>query len=268
MGDEAMPDLSRRHLVTTAAGLPALALPAAGGVAALPTGPAFAREADQEVRITELWARRQNKVRELRALHDQIEEAEAKLPEWARGGPMYVNSEGEYVGQFVGWPAVDDGGRRPGKGAYINRRPGPGDIRRNFELSFSITRSKEGRRKLRSEYKNALTRLNERRAKQRLEEDAVGLGSLHNATEIVCSQISHTDYQIVAFPKSSPARAAAVYLSEMMFDASKTDYTPLAAQPILEHLRPHLTGLLAQHVDDVIAGAGAGKQMGDYEFWG
>lgn len=41
-------------------------------------------------------------------VEDEIARREALLPEWARPGPMYLDASGNYVGEVVDWPRVDN----------------------------------------------------------------------------------------------------------------------------------------------------------------
>ena len=68
----------RRSLVTSAAALPALAVPAA----------AVAACSADDARINALWTERTATAGELRKLGREINEATAKMPDWARPGPQ------------------------------------------------------------------------------------------------------------------------------------------------------------------------------------
>src|ERR1700688_3664159 len=112
---------NRRSLVTGVPALLALALPAAA--------------ANDDALIDILWIERTRIVSETRANARAYREAEARLPEWASAGPSYLYSDGSYGGPDVGWPRRD---AKPPERGYINVRPSPDDIRRDFELYVSV----------------------------------------------------------------------------------------------------------------------------------
>jgi hypothetical protein len=249
-----MSKLSRRSLVTSAAALPELAVP----VAAVATCSA------DDARINALWAERTATAGELRGLHREIEEAESKLPEWARPGPKYLRSDGTYGGEDVGWPLIQ-GGRTPEDGV-INKRPSPDDIRETFEIHVrhrgeDVWQRVKDAQKV---YEKSMAELNERLRLQRIEKERVGLAGCDERQEALCDRSNDIDDAIEAMPATA-AKAAAMFMIAMLRnnpgnadtlrgDGSDGDGDGLGsiAGHILPVLRPQLTGLIAHHVDDLI----------------
>jgi hypothetical protein len=83
---------TRRAILAGAAAVP---------IAATTAERAFARSADDE-RIEQLWRARTELAAESRTLDRAHADAEARLPEWAAPGPMYLQSDGSHGGPVVG----------------------------------------------------------------------------------------------------------------------------------------------------------------------
>jgi hypothetical protein len=243
-----MPNLSRRHLVTTAAALPALAVPAAAQAM-----PAFA--ADQNKVINEMWERRLSVVRELAGVHRQIDDAEVQLPKWARCGPRYLCHDGTFDGPMVGWPLIEDDGKRPTVGDRFNRRPGPHDLRDDLELTLRLVGNK-GRKAAQRAHAELMAELNARIGKQRAEQEKFGLPTLYDRGDELAARISAIEDEVVNVPIASPAKAAAMFLLGMSRDSIDSDTIydgfGMAVDGVLPLLHPFLSGALACHVADVM----------------
>lgn len=225
-------------------------------------------QAADDDRVQMLWNERTAATRRLRRTWADTTAAEASMPEWAQSGPMYLLSDGSYGGTVVGWPRIE-GGRLPVGQAMINKRPGPHDLEKNFNLAVRQG-GQRSRKMAQRTYDRALAALNDRRARQRAERDKVGLTELNATLDNLADLISELNEQIEAIPGVSPTKTAAVFMiaitrgfGDNALDDSDAQET--MAQAILPLIRPHLSGLIAQHIDDVIQHPST--PHGERDFW-
>jgi len=236
---------TRRAILAGAAAVP---------IAATTAERAFARTADDE-RIEQLWKERTKLVAESQELHRAHVNAEACLPEWAAPGPTYLHSDGSYGGPDVGWPRKEVD-RLPEGPVMINVRPSPHDCRRDFETSVRIWGKRE-RKKAQRVYEARIAALDERIARQREEHAKVGLPAIDDLTEHVMDRVCDIDDAIKAIPTSSPTKAAAHFMLGLLLGRlsdtlDDDDDLGTIASGVLPLLRPHLSGMIAQHIDDLI----------------
>jgi hypothetical protein len=226
--------LSRRSLVTGAAALTALPIPAAA--------------TKDDARIERLWIERTRIASEMRAIARASREARGKMPEWAANGPMYLKSDGTYGGPIVGRPRKDDC-RLPQAGAIINVRPSAQDIRKDFDLYVSVY-GPRARKAAWEVYKKRVAQFNERCRQQKLLEQALGLPSLEKRSDGLMSRLFKID-KAIEEAATSPTKAATLFMIELQCGRTNVGLEN-ADVCLLSVLRPHLTGLIALHVDDLI----------------
>ena len=204
-------------------------------------------------------------VRELAGVHRQIDEAEVQPPEGVRCGRRYLCHDGTFDGPMVGWPQIEDDGKRPTAGVRFNRKPGPHDLREHLELTLHLVGNR-GRKAAQRVHDKLMAELNARIRNQRAEQEKFGLPTLYDRSEKLAARISEIEDEIVNVPIASPAKAAAVFLLGMNRDAIDSDTIcdgfGMVAEGVLPLLRPFLSGTLARHVADVMDNADtpAGKR--------
>lgn len=81
---------------------PALAAPAEPS----PSRPTWSPANAVDEKLFELWARRDVDAADMRAASDAAESAAARMPEWSRSGPAFVEKNGSPTGDSCGWPAL------------------------------------------------------------------------------------------------------------------------------------------------------------------
>jgi hypothetical protein len=84
--------------------------------------------------IDALYAERTELAARSRILREEHEAAEASMPWWAQPGHKYVRSDGLWVGESVGWPAIDDGRLPLYPNAWLNKRVSPHEICKDREI--------------------------------------------------------------------------------------------------------------------------------------
>jgi hypothetical protein len=136
----------------------------------------------------------------------------------------------------------------------INVRPSPYDCRRDFETSVRIWGKGE---KTQRAYEARIAALDELIARQQEEHAKVGLPAIDARSEHVVDRICEIEDAIKAIPTSSPTKAATHFmlglllgrLSDTLDDGGEFG---TVANGVLPLLRPHLSGTIARHVDDLI----------------
>ncbi len=189
--------------------------------------------------IDSLWRQYTALVVEAKATSRAIEQAEANLPEWARPGPWRVDWEGKFSGREVGWPIRKDL-TYPDHDILRLARPGPFEISDWFEEAVSKWpwRREIERARYRKNMRNFVKRVRE----QRLEKERVGLPGLLDADEGNYDRRWEIREAISALPPSDNSVAALLLLN--LDEAIDIE--------VLSHLRPRLTGLIAEHAALVV----------------
>jgi hypothetical protein len=249
-------DCVRSVLETVAAALRKVAA-GPNSFAALPaaTGAPVIAGADQT--LDDLWGHRTELVAQLRALNHAYELAEASLLDWTRPGPKYRYADGNWSEAGCGWPQIIEEAELP---AYrplsgTNMRPSLADIRWEFEcrINNEWTCSRDKARKI---YRQRVLEWVARLRRQREERERAGLPALERRKEAVCDDLIAIEDRIELLPRS-PQRTAAVVLQRMSHcDITanvrfREDYE--VAEVALVALRPELDGLIAAHVDELLA---------------
>lgn len=244
---------------------------ATASTAALPALPAaFAAElpSDDAALLERLWAERTKLAMNARATDRAYRDAEARLPEWAAPGPCYLHSDGTYSGPHVGWPRKDVN-RLPEGIAMINIRPSPGDIRRDFELHVRIWGRRE-RKAAQAAYENRMAALSERVRQQDAERVKLDLPNIEARADGINEQLIELEGAIMAVSSVSPMKAAIMFMLGLTRGRAKDTLddgadTKMIASGVLPFIRPRLRGLVAKHVDDLIAHPATPN--GEREFW-
>lgn len=219
-------------------------------VAALPVAavPAIVA-ASNAAAFDALWERfKQAKVEEAGAVR-AYEEANAKVPWWAKTGPAYVTSRGMMEdGPVVGWPAIQD--YEPPTHSIMQTliRPGLSDLSRRFEAEASMW----GRERALPVYRKRLRALAARKRAQRAEEERAGLTAASARLDRVCDELWEIEKAIEALPLSlttATALSLIWFVLEMSGDQSLADAS--GGRELLVTLRamhPYLTGPISKDI--------------------
>jgi hypothetical protein len=239
---EGMPNSNRRTVLRSMLAAGALALPTAAISA--PSG---------EDAVLALWERRdalRDRIAEADALLDQ---AKARLPWWAASGERYLHRDGSLSGGDVGWPAIQ--GLEPPTigGAYRTARPGPHDIRRDYECQQRIWGTEATRPQYRRHWRELIARL---RA-QRSEREKAGVTQASALCEEIDEARTEVNDAIEALPLTTPGTLAArVLIAANLSLYGDYTFADIDAGEIaflvLQYLRPNLSGMLRAHVDEII----------------
>lgn len=232
-----MQNLTRRSV---AAGLVA----GAAATVAIPAASAPAEAVDR------LWRAYVALIPEARRLTAAEAEAERRMPFWARRGPAYIAGDGSYAGDAVGWPldlAVQPGRRSPSH--WVLCRPGPSDVQEAFDVAVQM--HPESRDWARANYRRHMRALVERLRAQKAERSRVGLPTIEAAYQANFDQRFDLIHQIEAMPPC-PDSTAALILHGAMFMKNGSAVDNLPGLHVLTHLRSHVSGLVKEHVEQLL----------------
>jgi hypothetical protein len=234
--------------ITRRAALTAAAIPLVATTATAWGAPAAAID-----RLDSLWASRTKLAAESRAIGEAYEAAEAKLPEWAASGPCMLLGDGTWCGPHVWWPRIEDG-KLPIKETYrLNKRPGPRDIREQFEHSVLIC-GPTSRARIREIYREKMRDLIARIRLQREERSKLGLDEIGQRGDAASAAVRACENEIEA-ADPSPQKVLALLLMGACYHSLRADTmeepgTALQmAAGAIEALRPLVGGILREHVD-------------------
>ena len=203
-------------------------------------------------RILDLWEQR-FKLRErfARAFQARVE-AEARLPEWVLPGPLYLESDGTFSGP-ISWAPAIQGLRPPAQGCAAQlSRPYKREIELEYDLCVSWNVPAAGA--IRQEARNALAaRLRAARSEKR----RVGWFAAERGVNALYEESMDIEGMIEALPPAKPNVVAAQMLLEAISDCDPSygfdrEGSFRVAFKALRFLRPALTGILRQHVDEVL----------------
>lgn len=243
------------------------AMPAALEAAVmLATAPSASAAAPAASPIDRLYEERTALAARSRELKAAIEAATAALPWWARPGKQYLRGDGTWSGVTVPWPAIDDG-RKPTQPHYMqNKRPGPIDIKKDFQ---TLVRTwPEHRDEIRRNCRDGMRRLVARIRAQREEEARVGLPAMHCKHDLLGERIGAIDDALENTPVQGgdiPQKAAAVLLIGSIYERRCDDLFGYGARAALEALLPCLRGQLHEHAEFVLANADT--PLAEMPFW-
>jgi len=108
---------------------------ALGALAAFTAAPATALPTPADT-ANVLWAERQTRVDRLAQLCAEYNAADDRLPAWAKSGPERLDANGNFCGNIVAWPLVEDL-TPPSVGERIVR-PSIYQAKENFEFAVRV----------------------------------------------------------------------------------------------------------------------------------
>lgn len=148
----------------------------------------FATPGASGAQIDKLYGERTELAARSRVLHEQWKAAEASMPWWARPGHKYVRSDGEWVGESVGWPAIDDGKLPRHVNVWINKRETPHEIRKDRAIDAMRTtmRPDEAHAKYRRRMRDMIARLRRQREEAEAGQNSPGF-SVSSLQQLFCS---------------------------------------------------------------------------------
>lgn len=195
---------------------------------------------------------------EHRRLRAAYGEAEARMPEWARPGPSCIDRDGKFVGSLCGAPR--DETIKPSPFGALLCRPTRHDLRRTARAALGCP---PGRCILyngepvtpanaRAWYVGQLRSLREREAAAQVETDRAGVQAADAACNEHFDKVFDARMLVEAAPLSFNSVAARLLIVESVGLGRET-YADALSFSTLEHLRPHLTGLIREHVDHLLA---------------
>lgn len=225
---------------------------ALGALIALTTAPAIALPTPIDA-ANALWAERQKHVERLAYLANEYDAAHGKLPEWARSGPERLDANGNFCGDIVAWPLVEDL-TPPSVGERIVR-PSIDQPKENFEFAVRVFGSTPAFRErcratMRRNIKAIVARLRERK---RLYTE-LGLIRIDREMSAACIAMCETEDAIGELTPS-PNVTAATLLARVCDNCDRSDFaegngycgTMAVAMVSLRGLLPGLSGLIREH---------------------
>jgi hypothetical protein len=248
----ALPETTNRRAVmgaVLAAGAAAV-LPAVAS-AASPTPPLSALDR----RVLDLWRRRTRMRAALDQIRNQMDAAEAQMPEWARSGPKYmltkakapelsdILSEGD-----TGWPQVADLDQQHVDAlGRIFARPSVFDFINQFGKDRAAIGLDEARRKL----TRALVAHDERIKEQRAEQERTGYNRLSARLDAGWDKVVHVESEIKKHAGASILALAATFLIYIQSDDEEEDVLR-ASRASIAAIRPQLVGAIAEDADRLL----------------
>jgi hypothetical protein len=225
---------------------------ALGALAALTAAPAIALPAPVDA-ANALWAERQKHVERLAQLSNEFTQAHDKLPAWAMSGPERLDASGNFCGNDVSWPLVEDL-TPPSMGERIVR-PSIYQAKEHFDFAVSVFASSPKTREncratMRRNIKAIVARLRERK---RLYAE-LGLDRIDRDQIDACTAMCEVEDAIGEL-EQSPNVVAAQLLASLGDDCDRTSCasgngycgTMAMALVALRGLLPSLSGLIREH---------------------
>jgi hypothetical protein len=225
---------------------------ALGALAALTAAPAIALPAPVDA-ANALWAERQKHVERLAQLSNEFTQAHDKLPAWAMSGPERLDASGNFCGNDVSWPLVEDL-TPPSMGERIVR-PSIYQAKEHFDFAVSVFASSPKTREncratMRRNIKAIVARLRERK---RLYAE-LGLDRIDRDQIDACTAMCEVEDAIGEL-EQSPNVVAAQLLASLGNDCDRTSCasgngycgTMAMALVALRGLLPDLSGMIRDH---------------------
>jgi len=250
----ALPEATNRRAVLGAV----LAAGALGATAALPVyaapGPTALSATDR--RVLDLWRRRSQMRAALQRISEQIDTAEAQMPEWARSGPKYVLAKGQiqipgitHPAGDVGWPELANLEQQPvGALGWILARPAIEDLYEQFTAACRTGNREEATR----DFLQALLAHDARVKEQEAEEDRVGYNRLNERSDMGWKKVLGLEEAIGKHAEASVLAAAASMIIGLQADDTEDDVLR-TYRASLRAIRPQLMGAIAEDADRVLA---------------
>jgi hypothetical protein len=222
---------------------------ALGALAAFTTAPAIALPAPVDA-ANSLWAERQKHVDRLAYLANEYDAAHNKLPAWAMSGPERIDANGNFCGDLVAWPLVED--LTPPSLEERIVRPAIYQAKENFEFAVRVFGSTPAfrarcRATMRRNIKAIVARL---RARHQLYVE-LGLDRIDGEMSDTCTAMCEVEDAIGELPPSPNVVAAGV-LARVCDDCNRSDFaegngycgTMAVALVSLRGLLPNLSGVI------------------------
>ena len=222
---------------------------ALGALAALTSAPTIALPAPVDAANT-LWAERQKQVGRLLQLSREYDAAHDKLPAWAISGPERLDSNGNFCGDIVAWPLVEDL-TPPDMGERIVR-PSIYQAKENFEFAVRVfASSPKGRENCRATMRRSIKAIVARLRARRLLYEELGLVRLDREMSDACTAMCAAEDAIGELTLA-PNVVAATLLAGLCNDCGRSDFaegngycgTMAMALVALRGLLPNLTGAI------------------------
>ena len=243
---------------------------AAPSIAAAVTPPTWPAQEEIDVQLFELWAERKAAADAQRQSHEALREVEAKLPEWARSGPEFSNSDGSFSGKNVAWPRLDAERIWLPPLHHQHRWPvltrlSPSEVRQKYKNAVEPGRGcrtaawREFRQNQRL-YRDLLLAAIEERCKERsAEEKKLGIPGLYRAHERIIDRVLEAEAKIFELSPCTPNSIAAAVLIETAHECvglerleQPSDSGALITERVLKMLRPQLSGSIADDVAELL----------------
>lgn len=193
--------------------------------------------------------------------------AEAAMPIWARPGPRYTNSRGEFGGDVSCWPMIPNPTPSSNPGAFRLVRPSPASIKEDFDLVCRIWGS-NARPRARATYRAKMRAFIARLRQQKEEKSKVGLPEINARWDALSDQRDEIVKRLRYLPHT-PNAVAALILVEVTGERGNDDEVFLDEQAIgptaLRFLLPMLSGRIAEDVASVLAGPD--QLAGELAWW-
>jgi hypothetical protein len=225
---------------------------ALGALAAFTAAPAIALPAPVDA-ANALWAERQKHVVRLLQLSHEYNAAHDKLPAWAVSGPERLDASGNFCGNDVSWPLVEDL-TPPSMGERIVR-PSIYQAKEHFDFAVNVFASSPKTREncraaMRRNIKAIVARLRDRK---RLYAE-LGLDRIDREMSDACTAMCETEDAIGEL-EQSPNVVAAQLLASLGNDCDRTSCasgngycgTMAMALVALRGVLPGLSGLIREH---------------------
>jgi hypothetical protein len=225
---------------------------ALGALAAFTAAPAIALPAPVDA-ANALWAERQKHVVRLLQLSHEYNAAHDKLPAWAMSGPERLDANGNFCGDNVAWPLVEDL-TPPSMGERIVR-PSIYQAKEHFDFAVSVFASSPKTREncraaMRRNIKAIVARLRDRK---RLYAE-LGLDRIDREMSDACTAMCEAEDAIGEL-EQSPNVVAAQLLASLGNDCDRTSCasgngycgTMAMALVALRGLLPDLSGMIRDH---------------------
>jgi hypothetical protein len=192
-----------------------------GVIAAFTAAPAIALPAPVDA-ANVLWAERQRHVDRLQLLSHDYDAAHAKLPAWAISGPERLDANGNFCGDHVAWPLIEDL-TPPSIGERIVR-PSIYQAKEHFDFAVSVFASSPKTREncratMRRNIKAIVARL---RARKRLYAE-LGLDRIDREMSEACIAMCQAEDAIRDLP-AAPNVVAASLLAGLTNDCNRSDF--------------------------------------------
>jgi hypothetical protein len=225
---------------------------ALSALAAFTAAPAIALPAPVDA-ANVLWAERQKHVDRLLQLSREYDAAHEKLPAWAMSGPERLDANGNFCGDHVAWPLVEDL-TPPNMGERIVR-PSIYQAKEHFDFAVNVFASSPKTREncranMRRSIKGIVARLRTR--KQLYAE--LGLDRIDREMNDACTTMCEAEDAIGELTPV-PNVVAAIVLAGVCDDCSRSDFaegngycgTMAMALVALRGLLPDLSGPIPEH---------------------